>query len=405
MAIAIGLVLSQAVFTTREKEPPIIPLRTNRPAPSDKHYRDDHKNTGTNYGNDASRTHAAAWESMKSRSLPKNERVAIQSALLAEWSLVDLKAAVEAALAEADDDLLNACEPGILKDPAMAWELARSGTFGWETAVFREKWISMMSKEDPLRIFEILDEVSLGERVRSVSAVGTTWSEMDAKSPLKGGIWTRLAELGTRTDGGDLRFEVASAIYDRISTEELESLISRNTSHQATQLLAATYALHALYVGEGEFSRVLSKIPAAMRGEFAVTGLRALNLESEHALPMAKIALQEGRLDAFSGSHYHDPTLEDDFALWALGLPDDPGLMCVYQIAVEQSLWTDFGNMVDSVKALPEGRKRDHGAAALVAAMGSGAGDLKNPDIIIGLIKDPVIKASALATWNAREEE
>jgi hypothetical protein len=228
---------------------------------------------------------------------------------------------------------------------------------------------------------------------------------MDAKAHLKGEIWNRLAELGARTDGGDMRFEVASAIYDRIYTEELESLISLNTSHQATQLLAATYAFHALYVGEEEFSRVLAKIPAAMRGEFAVTGLRALNLESEHALPLAKIALQEGRLDAFSGSQYHDPSLEDDFALWALGLPEDPELMRVYQIAVEQSSWTDFGQMVDSVKGLPEGRKRDHGVAALVAAMSSGAGELKNPDAIISLIKDPLIKASALAAWNAKEEE
>jgi len=130
-----------------------------------------------------------------------------------------------------------------------------------------------------------------------------------------------------------------------------------------------------------------------------------LNLESEHALPMAKIALQEGRLDAFSESHYHDPSLEDNFALWALGLPDDPGLIRVFQMAVEQSSWADFGKIVELVKSLPEGRKRDHGAVALVVATNSGAGELKNPDAIISLIKDPLIKATALAAWNAKEEE
>ena len=59
--------------------------------------------------------YAAAWDSLKGRFLPRQERVMIEKTLLEEWSVKDLTATVHAVFGENPDLLGNSALPGSLQ--------------------------------------------------------------------------------------------------------------------------------------------------------------------------------------------------------------------------------------------------------------------------------------------------
>ena len=127
--------------------------------------------------------YAAAWDSLKGRFLPRQERLLIEKTLLEEWSVIDLAAAVRAVFAETRDDgpsgfgkvgmisLLDCCAPGIRANPLIAWELVRSRTFGLETGRFRRQWLECMTETDSVQVFSILGELPKGERLSTLSSL------------------------------------------------------------------------------------------------------------------------------------------------------------------------------------------------------------------------------------------
>jgi hypothetical protein len=74
----------------------------------------------------SSRDYAAAWDTLKSRLLPKQERLILAKALLQEWSVIDLEAAVRAVFAETSDE-----GPGQIGISALALRLLGETDTEW----------------------------------------------------------------------------------------------------------------------------------------------------------------------------------------------------------------------------------------------------------------------------------
>lgn len=105
----------------------------------------------------------AAWNSLKDGQLPKKERIALQCAILQEWAMVDLSAAIRAVVADQesrfasfqfDDPMRNALHAGIAANPDLAWHFIETHAFGLHTKWIREAWITAVSFKDPMKVLQ-----------------------------------------------------------------------------------------------------------------------------------------------------------------------------------------------------------------------------------------------------------
>lgn len=101
----------------------------------------------------------AAWNSLRDGQLPKKERIALQCAILKEWAMVDLSAAIRAVVADqdswrpwGDDPIRSALHAGIAAQPDLAWHFIETHAFGLHTRWIREAWIKVVSPHDPMKV-------------------------------------------------------------------------------------------------------------------------------------------------------------------------------------------------------------------------------------------------------------
>ena len=375
--------------------------------------------------------YAAAWESLKDGGLSWKARLEIQEALLGEWSVIDLAAAIRAAFAEGprfQDDLLKSCNPGILADPAAAWQLAAGRAFGWESARVRKHWMKLVAEQDPLKVFSVLGDVPANERIDAVENLAVVWGYDSTDPHVRDEIWTKLLDLDGEPWGNMALFSAGQIIGSERRPQELLSLLEAARSPAERRLLGAAFAVSLYGQEDEEFAVEFGLIPVAMRAEVAAAGLIIDDSGTRRILEFAKLALAEVHLDAFPPAADHPafadfaeetnyPSVfpengnDDDYnndpgglADWALTLPDDPRVMGIFRIALQGAAKRGYSTIRAKVEVLPPGWQRDHGIAALVESARK-AGEMTIVDGLIETIGDPEIRAEARVGYRHLTEE
>jgi hypothetical protein len=329
--------------------------------------------------------YAAAWDSLKGRFLPRQERLLIEKTLLEEWSVIDLAAAVRAVFAETRDDgpsgfgkvgiisLLDCCAPGIRADPLAAWELVRTRAFGMETGRFRRQWLECMTETHPVQVFSILAELPKGERLSTLASLAEASSSADDPAT-RMAIWNQLSALPDTPADQEFIHRVGETIcYYTPPAEVVERLLGETTS-AGRKICISALSLALFEVVENEdFPKPLFLLPTAIRGEVAAASLKHGVGNEDRALILANIALDSGNFDALQAAAA-DPAfarfakeMDQPLALaqWALRLPEDPCTAEIFRQSIAGAAYSDFEAIQATLHALPEGWQRDQGLAAL----------------------------------------
>lgn len=320
----------------------------------------------------SSADYAAAWDSLKGRFLPRQERLPIEESLLKEWSVIDLAAAVRAALAETTD-LLDCCAPGIQADPLKAWELIRLNTFGWETGRFRKAWLDCMTEANPVLVFSILGELPKHERLSTLSVLAESSCTADDPAT-RTAIWAHLAALPDTPAEQDSLLRVGEKICYLTPPAELAARLLGELTPAERKICISALALSLFEVMEDEdFPKPLLRLPVAMRGEVAAASLKYGARHGNRVLVLANIALDSGNLDALQAAAA-DPAylrfakeMDQELALaeWALRLPEDPRTLEIYRQSIEGAVYGALDTVREKLQALPAGWQRDQGLAVL----------------------------------------
>ena len=329
--------------------------------------------------------YAAAWDSLKGRFLPRQERLLIEKTLLEEWSVIDLAAAVRAVFAETRDDgpsgfgrvgmisLLDCCAPGILAEPLKAWELVRSRAFGMETGRFRRQWLECMTDTHPVQVFSILGELPKGERLSTLSSLAE--ASCSAEDPAtRAAIWNQLSAMPDTPAEQEFIHRVGETICFYMPPAEVAERLLGDISPTGRKICISALSLALFEVVENEdFPKPLFLLPTALRGEVAAASLKHGDRNEDRALILANVALDSGNFEALQAAAA-DPAfarfateMGQPLALvkWALRLPEDPRTHEIFRQSVEGAAYRDFEAVQATFQALPEGWQRAQGMAAL----------------------------------------
>lgn len=329
--------------------------------------------------------YSAAWDSLKGRFLPRQERLLIEKELLEEWSVIDLAAAVRAVFGESTDQgpngfgkfgiltLLECCAPGIQADPLKAWELVRSNTFGLETGRFRNAWLDCVTETNPVLVFSILDELPKHERLSSLSVLAESSCSSDDLAT-RAAIWAKLSAMPETPAEQESLTRVGEAMCGSIPPAELAERLLGEPTPAARKICISALALSLLEVmEEDDFPKPLLSLPLAMRGEVAAASLKYGARHGDRALVLANIALDSGNLDALQAAAA-DPAylrfakeMDQELALaeWALRLPEDPRTLEIFRQSIEGAAYGALETVREKLQSLPPGSQRDEGLAVL----------------------------------------
>lgn len=103
-----------------------------------------------------SAAYAGAWEILKDGKTHPYPRAALQSALLGEWCMIDLEAALHAAIGES---MIESCSPGIEARPEEVWAWIRESKFGLSTWPLLHTWIEVAGETDPRMLLRRYEEI------------------------------------------------------------------------------------------------------------------------------------------------------------------------------------------------------------------------------------------------------
>lgn len=151
-----------------------------------------------------SAAYAGAWEILKDGKLDPSIRVVLQQALLEEWCLVDLEAALPAAIGES---MIGACAPGIEARSEEVWSWIRDSKFGLSTWSLLHTWIEIAGEKDPRHLLQRFDElppdpVPVKRAPTSASSDRSDSHEDDPFSGKTGWRNSGFVRQATRTLGG-----------------------------------------------------------------------------------------------------------------------------------------------------------------------------------------------------------
>ena len=103
-----------------------------------------------------SAAYAGAWEILKDGKVDPYPRAALQGALLEEWCMLDLEAALHAAIGES---MIEGCAPGIEARSEEVWSWIQDSKFGLSTWPLLRTWIEIAGETDPRQLLRRFDEL------------------------------------------------------------------------------------------------------------------------------------------------------------------------------------------------------------------------------------------------------
>lgn len=199
-----------------------------------------------------SAAYAGAWEILKDGKTHPYPRAALQSALLEEWCMVDLEAALHAAIGES---MIESCSPGIEARSEEVWGWIRESKIGLSSWPLLHTWIEVAGETDPrmlLRRYEEIppDPVPVKRSPREISPDEPAPDEED---PFAANGWrdSGFVKESPRTLGGaSVPFETEHTPRERALLEIVsQAHLEETSSSMAGELMTGVASLAAVEKG------------------------------------------------------------------------------------------------------------------------------------------------------------
>jgi hypothetical protein len=381
------------------------------------------------------RDFAVAWEILRRRPLPREERQALLRGLLGQWSVVDLEAALRATFEEFSYNPKNpsweyveVCAPGLLANPDLALQLIRDRTLGLDTVHLRAVWTRLMLEHQPERVIAAFPGMKGDDRAytlesfadRLVNPDTDPFAEMTNFPAQEATLATVLSHIDVARRENEIRL-AAAQLSGTFTPAQLKLRMESATDPVLRSLYLSAFAQSLSTDDPFAFDETSStevaaikhwqSLPAALRSEVAAEALYGEDCSSELILAFTQQAHADGNLDALKAAVENDSfgRMADnteqpiELAEWALTLPEDPRTAGLYLRVLQGASVRDFPGVRDRVLALPSGSRRDEGLAAL--AYGGHYSDQPAAEIeqLLQQIRNPEVKARAMAEYRENQ--
>jgi hypothetical protein len=219
--------------------------------------------------------YAAAWELLQQRDLRRSERQELESALLEEWSKIDLRAALHAAAArEANHDKdpfkwspFLECLDEVPHQPDLVWELVSSREYGLHTRDLRREWILSCEESQPLQLIRRLPDLPAEDRAAAIQMAVLYTHRQDEPAPGKDEVVAAVLALRGTPDEAAAVEGFATGLSSSIPTSEVEELLLDPPDPELRDFYLAAYAIAIDGGGPLDENAHLNSLPAGLRAE------------------------------------------------------------------------------------------------------------------------------------------
>lgn len=362
-----------------------------------------------------------AWDEVGKRSLTPYQRMRLQKELLKEWAMIDMEAAMMAALESNWDGgsreggitaLVPAFREAFEKNPLEAWKIIQSGRLGMGASLFRWEWVSTVSKGNPMLVLSCFDDFSPGLKK---SALGPLLKEHGKNPEVSAAILRLLGNMPVDDNAKSIAAEYFKLMPAAGTREELVAKVAAATTD--FERMMAVQALTGLMrsADMATLRDSWSGLPGDVQSEL----LRALaNSPQAKASPteFLNLIIQAGdwqlfrdqRISGVEGlvAEYARRVDPISIAEWGLGLPERPETIDIYRRAITGYIDKNPVEAREWIMSIPEGDWRRE--RALLEYSQNSLWYKNNPDAstwAINQMKDPKVKGTALSwrtEWGQR---
>lgn len=357
-----------------------------------------------------------AWDEVAKRSLTPYQRIRLQKEILKEWAMVDMEAAMMAALESNWDGgsreggisaLVPAFREAFEKNPLEAWKIIQSGRLGMGASLFRWEWVSTVSKGNPMLVLSCFDDFSPGLKK---SALGPLLKEHGGNPEVSAAILRLLGKMPVDDNTKSIAAEYYKLMPPAGTREELVAKVAAATND--FERMMAVQALTGLLrnADVATLKDSWSGLPGDVQSEL-LRALAGSQQAKESPTDFLNLIIQSGDWQLFrdqriSGTEglvaeYARRVDPISIAEWGLGLPERPETVDIYRRAITGYIDKNPVEAREWIVSIPEGDWRRE--RALLEYSQNSLWYKKNPDAstwAIDLMKDPKVKGTALS-WRA----
>lgn len=219
--------------------------------------------------------YAAAWELLQQRDLRRSERQQLETALLRDWSKIDLRAALHAQFAavpngDEDDPFLTplgACMEEVHKQPDLVWELISSREYGLHTRDLRVAWMDSCAGEQPLKVVRHLPDLPADDRAHAIQEAVYSTHRRSQPAPGKDEVAAAVLALRGTPDETAAMEGFAMGLARAIETSELSPLLLDPPDPEFRDFYLAAYVIEIDLVGPLNENPHLNSLPPDLRAE------------------------------------------------------------------------------------------------------------------------------------------
>lgn len=355
-----------------------------------------------------------AWDSIAKRNLTPHQRMRLQKELLKEWSMIDMEAAMMAALESNWDGglreggipaLIPAFREAFAKNPLEAWKIIQSGRLGVGASLFRWEWVSTVSKGDPMLVLSYFGEFSTGLKK---AALGPLLNDHKDDPAVKAAILKLLGQMPVDDNTKSIALEYFKLTPPSGTREELIAKVTAAATDfermMAVQELARLMRGADMETIKGSWSG----LPADARNEI-LWSLIGSSQAKASPTDFLNLAIQAGnwdilRTERVAGTEglvaeYAKRVDPISIAEWGLSLPERPETIDIFRRSITGYIDKNPVEAREWIMSIPEGDWRRE--RALLEYSQNSLWYKNNPEAslwAINQIKDPKVKGTA-AVW------
>lgn len=339
-----------------------------------------------------------AWDDLAQQKMSAGQRHDIQWRLLKAWAMVDLEAALRAAMAEAPGTGRGAFDEAFMAQPLESWKILSKFGLGSMQNIIR--WTQVVAMKDPDAVISVLGEMPPSLKPYAASYLFDDIDTDEQADELK----KKLVRAGSPEELENFLTSAwqAAGYWVRKPPLPVESwldLPAGSVRLNAMMGWASSIRMNDVATLEANWA----KVPTADRELAARILLGQLSYQSPNLTFAIDRAIETGQWEALresgSGAAYRYYLMKGDpekIAAWALTLPQREEVGAFFGDAITPKLNADPEAGREWLEAMPEGSwQRDEGFAALARAALKDKGDLEAADRAIESITDPAIRRKA----------
>lgn len=217
--------------------------------------------------------YAAAWQSLHYKAMPLAERRQLEQLLLAEWSVLDLEAALSAAVASfipggdfwPSQHLILHCAPGVAAHPELARQIIDSHVLGPDTAHLRSAWIEAFSASAPEQVLAAVPDMPTGFRSHAIQAVCRELHAPDASPDQRREIMARLFDRAGNADGDKMLEEASAAVGLHSGNDILRLSLLSASDPVEVDFYQRALAYRMFVTSSADSDEILASLPESVR--------------------------------------------------------------------------------------------------------------------------------------------